>query len=358
MQVGLFNDIWLNPTHCSTYRRCGDFMTFIGVDGNESNKLGKVKLPKLEWYESWNDKVPLIQVGIRHGRVMENGMDEIRKFDLVEVCEPWFSTSAQIANEVPSVVFTYENIPLTHNTTAEANNIQACASKCRKWVVSTDMSYHCWVNVMNVPAEKVVKIPRATDCDQFRPADEPRTGKKRILLNGRLTWAKGGEDLIFAVKAMSRRRDDFEVSFIGVAEGMQKQYADLIKSLGIEKIVSVLPWRDYHEIPALYHDFDIACILSIPAHGWHEQWCMSPGEAMASGLPVIGTTSDGVSAQIVPEMLIPPNRHDLLAEKLEYLLNDDAARRQIGEANRQHMLDHFNAETRAKELREFYAACL
>lgn len=362
MKVGIWNDVSLNPTHCATYMKCADVMdfNFIGVDGNEQNKLGKVKLSKAEWYDSWVDGVPYIQVGMDNGEINHKGMQEIKKHDLVEVCEPWFTSSAQIAEAgVPIVVFTYENLPFRHATTIERNAIQTCADACAFWTVATDMAAVCWSDVMGIPREKIAKAPRAIDCDKFKPAENPEPRDKvRILLNGRITWTKGGEDLIFAAKALSRVRDDFEICFIGREEGAGAWYRELITELGLRSFVKFLPGRDYHEMPSLYHDVDIVCILSIPNQGWHEQWCYSHLEAMASGLPVVGTLNDGAMAQVPRQLLLPPNRHDILAYTLNGLIEDADGRKNIGAENRRVALEHFNAETRAKDLHEFYKSCI
>lgn len=363
MKAGLWNAAFLNPTHASAYMRCGEFMTFIGLTGNESNKLGKFKLPRLEWFDSWRRGMPLIQVDMERSLITREGMETIKGFDTVSIGEPWFLSCAQIAEAVPTTVFTYENLAYVHNTTIEQATILKCAQACRLWIVATEMAAFAWGSVMGDASfkKKVRVVKRAIDVDFFKPDEnKPKNEKVRILLNGRKTWSKGYEDLLFAAKALSRVRDDFEICFIGKDDGAEEHLTGLVERLELKDRVTLLPQRDYHLMPTLYNEVDVLCVLSIPVQGWHEQYCLSILEGMASGLPVIVTESDGSMAQLRHDDfgMIPVNRHDILADRLRQLLDSEQLRRETGAEMRRRAEVYFNAETRAQELKALYGGCL
>ena len=72
------------------------------------------------------------------------------------------------------------------------------------------------------------------------------------------------------------------------------------------------------------------------------------GEAMASGIPVITTTSTGASQYVVDGVngyVVPPRDAGAICEKLEYLMDHPSLIRQMGQAARETMagltIDHF-----------------
>ncbi|HDL08494.1 MAG TPA: glycosyltransferase, partial [Desulfobacteraceae bacterium] len=59
---------------------------------------------------------------------------------------------------------------------------------------------------------------------------------------------------------------------------------------------------------------------------------MSAAEAMACGVPVVGTTAGGIPEVIGDAgLLCPPKNSDMLAEKLDSLLSDSKLRKEMGE---------------------------
>ena len=84
-------------------------------------------------------------------------------------------------------------------------------------------------------------------------------------------------------------------------------------------------------------------------------------EAMASGLPVIGSRRDGLAEQITDEcgVLVEPEDPGALARAIVSLAGRDAAeRRAMGEAARERVASLFNLERQADAMHEAYLAAL
>jgi glycosyltransferase involved in cell wall biosynthesis len=83
-------------------------------------------------------------------------------------------------------------------------------------------------------------------------------------------------------------------------------------------------------VPALIRSADV--VLCLP---WYEPFGIVPLEAMACGVPVIGTAVGGLLDTVidgVTGLLVPPHRPDLAAEATTQLLDDAGRRRSYGTA--------------------------
>ncbi|PJE60115.1 MAG: glycosyltransferase, partial [Candidatus Portnoybacteria bacterium CG10_big_fil_rev_8_21_14_0_10_44_7] len=121
-----------------------------------------------------------------------------------------------------------------------------------------------------------------------------------------------------------------EARFVVVGDGREKARVTAeIKKLGLQKKV-LLPGSI---VPATPHigAFDIFA-LSSRKEG--SPWTIL--EAMAAGLPIVSTNVAGIPELIADQkngFLVPPDRPDLLAEKIIYLLQRPAVAERFGAQN-------------------------
>jgi len=181
-------------------------------------------------------------------------------------------------------------------------------------------------------SDRVHVHPSGVDTKKFTPSRNPRNGDKPVILvPGRVNDELKGFDTV--KKACERLREeglDFEVRITAAFEMRFEE--DWIKNLG---------WVDQDELPGLYQDADIAVVPSL----WVEPFGITTLEAMASGLPVVGSRIGGIAETLVDGetgIHFTPGSVDGLAEAFKTLLGSELLRRQYGEAGRRRALEVYD----------------
>ena len=175
-------------------------------------------------------------------------------------------------------------------------------------------------------------IPNGVDLSRFRPSTRERSRrghKVRCLAVARLVERKGIADLICAIASLERGRFELEVVGSGPDESSLRELAE---RLGVGKEVVFAGSVDRAEIPGRYRDADIFTLAS-----WEEAFGNVFAEALASGLPIVGSTVGGI-----PELvehgrngfLVPPREPVALAAAIRHLADNPELRAEIGRRNR------------------------
>jgi len=145
-------------------------------------------------------------------------------------------------------------------------------------------------------------IPNGVDVDTFTkdyPANEIRSlrqsfgfpeNAKIIVTASRLVVKNGTEDVI---KALAKLPDEYCFYICGNGE-LENSLKDLTKELGLEKRVNFAGFKSHQELPKILKAADIFIRPSI-TEGLGNSFL----EAMASGIPTIGTLVGGI-----PDFLI------------------------------------------------------
>ncbi len=167
-------------------------------------------------------------------------------------------------------------------------------------------------------AGEAVEIPLGVDLGVFAPADRPPpgTGSATIGYVGRLESHKGVDVLLRAV-ALHR---GWRVLLTG--DGPQRSELEaLAVSLGIADRVAFLGFAEGEELAARYRQLDLVVVPSLARPNWLEQFCRVAVEAMASGIPVVGSAS-GAIPDVVGDagVLVPPGDPAALGAAVEEAL--------------------------------------
>jgi glycosyltransferase involved in cell wall biosynthesis len=166
--------------------------------------------------------------------------------------------------------------------------------------------------------EKVFVIPYGLDVDDWRDAD-PIPG--RVLFVGSVSLLKGGHYFAAACREIKRRgiRADF------VAAGPYDNRAVAHPCFFGPKYLGQIPRGE------IRREFRRADIFVLPTLS--DSFAMSHLEALASGLPVITTTTCGAMVRDgVEGFIVPPRDIQSLANRIEELILDRALRQRMSAA--------------------------
>ncbi len=176
------------------------------------------------------------------------------------------------------------------------------------------------------------------DPEVFAPPDVPRAGGTfTVGFVGRLVEEKGGADLLAALATLNGL---WQLDIVGegpARPALQEQ----ARRLGIAERVTfgVLPST---RMPGYYQGLDVLVVPSLTRPNWKEQFGRVIVEAMACGVPVIGSDS-GAIPDVIGEagLLFAEGDRAALAQALRRVMHTPELRQRLAEAGRQRVLAHF-----------------
>lgn len=205
---------------------------------------------------------------------------------------------------------------------------------------------------------KVVVHRMGVDCRRlsFAPrTPPPEPGTVRCLSVGRLVEKKGYHHAVEAVVELLRRGRDVEYTIVG--EGpLRPALERRIGKLGAGTRIRLAGWKGREEVIGLLERSHLFMAPSVTAaDGDQEGIPVALMEAMAVGVPVIGTRHAGI-AELVRDgrtgHLVPEADVDRLAGKLERLLGDRSLLERTTRPARRVVERFFDAERQNDRLLE------
>ena len=211
--------------------------------------------------------------------------------------------------------------------------------------------------------EQVVVIPNAIEIDRYDPAactpGRFRKGlqvpREALLVGtvGRLDRQKGQGDLIRAARRVGERHPEVRFVIVGEEtfgeEGIRGELESLATALGLSDMLFFAGFRK--DIPAVLRDLDL---FVLPSHS--EAFGIALVEAMAMGLPTIGTDNLGVP-EIINDgrtgLLVPPKDPPALAEAICRLIEDKGLRARLGAAARVEVCKRYSLAQHVETLEEY-----
>lgn len=175
-------------------------------------------------------------------------------------------------------------------------------------------------------------------------------GIPRLLFVGAVSRRKGVDVLIEALSLWSHDGGLFRVCVLGAEESLGER-SELLDLCCERLLGDRFDFQERLEGEAYFHLLRMSDIFVLPSR--NENYPMALCEAMALGLPVIGTSIGGVSDLIIDNqsgLLIPPGDPAALARAVSRLAGDLALRRRLGQAARSTVLRDLTPERAGQAL--------
>lgn len=196
--------------------------------------------------------------------------------------------------------------------------------------------------------EKITVVPCGIDRNLFHPIpqDEARielgvpADQKLVLFAGRIEVLKGIDTLIRAVGRVTARRpewrDTLRLNIVGGntgdnPEGLTPEMRRLRAIRNELHLGDVVVFTGAQPQEMLPYYYSAADVVVVPSH--YESFGLVALEAMACGTPVIASNVGGLTYTMrdgETGFLVPPKTPEVLADKLELVLEKDALRERMG----------------------------
>ncbi|HET7595176.1 MAG TPA: glycosyltransferase family 4 protein [Stellaceae bacterium] len=175
-----------------------------------------------------------------------------------------------------------------------------------------------------VPHDRIAITPPGTDKPATMPRRAPRDGPVHLLSIGSLTPRKGHLLLIDALSELKDRA--WRLRCIGSLTRDPQTVAAVRRAIadhGLDDRVELIGEWPPERLGAAYAEADVFVLAS-----YHEGYGMAFAEALAHGLPIVGTTA-GAIPETVPasaSLLVPPGDGDALTASLRLVLDNPTLR--------------------------------
>jgi glycosyltransferase involved in cell wall biosynthesis len=203
-----------------------------------------------------------------------------------------------------------------------------------------------------IPRERLHYIPNGLDMAHW-----PRNGNgaqprvPAVVCVARFSSVKRHEDLLRATAMLAQRGVQIRLDLVG--DGPTRDDArSLAESLGLGGAVNFAGACDMDQVHEHLSSASVFCLPSL-----HEGMAGSVMEAMASGLPVVGTDVNGISDLVEhgrTGLLVPPRHPERLADALAELVGDAERARTMGENGRARVSARFGVERMVSAKEELY----
>lgn len=216
-------------------------------------------------------------------------------------------------------------------TMSRAEAADRVASASAVICVSADLAERMSSRLPAGLAERIHVVDNGVDTDQFVPRARQESGPLRVMFVGRMIADKGPDVLIDAVARLGRR--DIEVVIVGShgfdrgapLSSFERDLRDRAATADVRVVFE--PFVNRFDLPKLLQSADVFVAPS----RWAEPSGLTIGEAMATGLAVIGSHAGGIPEVLGDAgILVMPGDAAGLASALTELADDRAARAELG----------------------------
>lgn len=206
---------------------------------------------------------------------------------------------------------------------------------------------HFYLVDMKLKAEKIQLITNGIDFDKFKVFESGNLRKelgfetKDILIGivANIRPEKNHKLLITAIEKLSKTYKNIKLLIIGL-DCMNQEIHRFVEKCQAKQSIYFFGKRD--DIPNLLNILDIFCLPSK-----NEGLPLTVVEAMACGVPIVGSDVMGINEVIVDGyngLLFDVNNQDSLIEKIEIIINGEVIRKNLVNNAIKFAKLHFNIE--------------
>lgn len=195
------------------------------------------------------------------------------------------------------------------------------------------------------------------DTQLFSPPEGQRPAHPfTVGYAGRLVRNKGLVCLMAACQRAQLEEPDLRLLVVGDGPELKR-----LKALAARWLCpGSVTWRPsvrQEEMVRTYHEMDVVVLPSLTTRRWKEQFGRVLGEAMACGVPVLGSSSGFIPELIRVTgggMVFPEGDLQALARLLTVMAREPLHRRQLGEAGRAGVLAHYSLPVLARRVHDLF----
>ena len=221
-----------------------------------------------------------------------------------------------------------------------ADFLSSCSESLKEWTIQN----------LGVDSNKIEVIYNPIELPTHKVELKSSTTKATIVFVGTISDVKGCGDLFEAGKLLAKKNVDFDMFLYG-------KMGEFAENLKMNE--QSYPW--FHVIGKIEREklFSIYCNASVVCFpSWWDNMPMVCLEAMGVGAVVLGSSSGGMSEIIQDSIngyLIEPHNVNLLAEKLQFLINlDSKTKKQISDNAKKRIENDFSLRTIVDKTIDYY----
>ena len=241
------------------------------------------------------------------------------------------------APEAPIVMQTAQNIMRKYRPPFRWFEQRAFNRVSAAYVCSETVRQVLWAKGFKKP---VSIIPFGVNADTFRPLTTPRSDQPLTIgFVGRMLPGKGLNLLAEALGKL--RADSWKLLMVG--DGPEREsFTEKMSAFGLNNRVEITGAISYDQVAPQFHRMDMLVIPTQTTAGIREQFGRVIVEAMASGVPVIGSTCGAIPEVIGDAGLIfPEGEAGALASAIRKVLTDQTSRYLMSIAGRARVEEHY-----------------
>lgn len=332
MQIAILSQKWFTETKGGAERYVYELTKGLTALGNEVLTVSRQAsdLPN-DHKKVWSPGITLVGSALFSylgGRKLSS-----KEADVVVVNQYW-AEMASLYLDTP-VILIIHDVGLFESEIAQRawlrhyfrrRILERVVERAEMIVVPSSLTSDDLIEYLDVPPEKIVKIPEGVDLELFRPG-ERRSLVRRVLCTGRFSPNKGHRVLMEAVSELrSRTGWQGELLLVGFVPPRERGYFEEIESSADENVKIVTEVSD-EELAGFYREADICVFPSTSDEGWG----LTVAEAFASGVPVV-CSDIFVETGVADEdraIVVPRGEVGALADALERLIYSHQLREEL-----------------------------